>query len=208
MTIAPPNLLSTAPERYRKVGLILEVYTEHLEEYQFLWGQRAVALRSPDYTTRDVNKLDDRIKAHVEGLLLGGEAAIPLLEQRLAGDEPLAVFAAAYTLLQMKGSAADRVTEAFFNAEAERLEGFRQALCHGPIDLVEGRLREAIGSAPAPVAAVAWEALLYHGGRENQPARLEELLNHENPAVRCAGWRIVALLDSPGAPGGSGCEID
>jgi uncharacterized protein (TIGR02270 family) len=180
---------------------IIPVLQKHLEELGSLWEQRQAALCSPDYLARDVGVLDRRIKAHLDGLMLGGESAIEWLGTQLESDDPWAVFAAGYILLSLKiPAAAERVTGALLQCKPEPLEGFRQALCHGPIDLVERSLREAIDSAPAPVAAAAWEALLYHGHRENHPARLAELLAHEDPALRRAGWRIIALLDSPDNP--------
>ena len=132
----------------RPPGIIPEVYAKHLEEFQFLWGQRQAALRSPDFTLRDVGLLERRLAAHRDGLLLAGEAAIPVLEAGLTGDDPTAVFAAAYVLLALRTqAAAERVMGAFLQAGAEKLEAFRQALCHGPIDLIERPLREAAASA-------------------------------------------------------------
>ncbi|MGO9109806.1 MAG: hypothetical protein ACLP9L_11290 [Thermoguttaceae bacterium] len=51
----------------------------------------------------------------------------------------------------------------------------------------------------APQAAPrlpALEALAYHGYENLKSQRLIEFLRHEDPAVRSAAWRIVALGDA------------
>jgi HEAT repeat protein len=144
---------------------------------------------------RDVAQWDERIAAHLDGLLLAGEAAVPLLEESLNADDPQAVFAAAYVLLRLNTqSAADRVAEALLKAEGEKIEGLAQALCHGPIHLVEGKLRGAAASAPAPAAVAALLALTFHRRPDAGVDRLVEFLQNENPQIRRAAWRIMALM--------------
>jgi hypothetical protein len=128
--------------------------------------------------------LEERIAAHLDGLLLAGEAAIPTLEAGLADEDPQNVFAAAYVLLALRiPTAAQRVAEAFLHVEAEGLEALSQSLCHGPIDLIEQPLRRAAASAPAPVAVAALEALAFHGrpapGHEC-PGSPRRVADHDN----------------------------
>jgi uncharacterized protein (TIGR02270 family) len=178
-----------------KPQVIPEILQHYLEELGALWGLRQNALRSPDYTVDDLVELEERIEAHVDGLLCSGEHAVPLLEEALAGDEPEAAFAAAYALLRMtNGTAARRVVEAFLEAEGGALDGIREALCHGAIDSIEGRLREACDSAPAPVAVAAAEVLAFHQKLKSDPKRMAELFEHEDPQVRRRAWRVAALM--------------
>jgi uncharacterized protein (TIGR02270 family) len=195
-------------ETRRRSGVIPGVYAKHLAEFQFLWEQRKAALRSPEYALRDVARLQERIAAHLDGLLLGGEAAVPTLEAGLAGEDPQTVFAAAYVLLALRvPTAAQRVVEAFLHAEAEKLEALCQSLCHGAINLVEKPLREAVAWAPAPTAVAALEALAFHRKADPGIDRLVEFLQDENPQVRRAAWRIMAIVYSPGAGQGSGNRL-
>jgi uncharacterized protein (TIGR02270 family) len=171
------------------------VYAKHLEEFQFLWGQRQTAIRSPDHKISDLARLEERLAAHLDGLLLPAETAIPVLETCLEESEPPGVFAAAYVLLRLRiQAAADRVVIAFLKAGGEKIDAFGQALCHGPIDLVEGKLRGAAASAPAPAAAVALEALTFHRRPDCGIDRLVEFLQNENPQVRRTAWRVMALM--------------
>jgi len=195
MPTLQPAPTDAPADRSCPTGVIPEVYVRHLEEFRFLWEQRRAALRSPDLTLRDVGRLDERMAAHLEGLLLTGVAAVPVLEAGLSGDDPSGVFASAYVLLSLRDpTAAERVMEAFQSAEAEKLDGFREALCQGPIEMIEPALRDAAASAPAPHAAAALEALAFHHRPDPGMDRLVELLQHESPRIRCIAWRIMALM--------------
>jgi len=197
---SPTSPLDPLPDQRRQAGVIPEVCLKHLEDLQFLWGQRQAALRSPQYTVRDVAQLDERIAAHLDGLLLADDAAIPVLEAGLTGDDPLAVFASAYVLLGLQDrTAAERVVEALRDAEAEKLDAFRQALCHGPIELIESALHDAAASAPPPQAVAALEALAFHRRPDPGIDRLVEFLQDESPQIRCIAWRIMALTGTPHA---------
>jgi uncharacterized protein (TIGR02270 family) len=175
-------------------GIIPEVYVVHLEEFAFLWQQRQTALHSADFYLRDVAALEMRIEAHVDGLLVPGEAAVPVLEEFVAADDPAIVFAAAYVMLRLQSqNAANKVAELFLKAVPENIGGFRVALCHGPIQLIEAALREAAESANPLVAAAATEILLFHQRFPGAADRVNEFLQHAEPEVRRTGWRIVAL---------------
>ena len=173
---------------------IIGILRQHFEEFGSLWAQRQAALRSPDFRAGDLVGMASRIEAHLDGLVIGGDATVPIAKEALTGDDPQAVFAAAYTLLYLKtAAAADLVMESLLEAKPKRFDGLRQALCHGPIDLSKsgcGRPRRPA----AHVAAVTVEALLNHGRQSVEVQRLAEFIRDKDPAVRRAAWRTVALL--------------
>jgi uncharacterized protein (TIGR02270 family) len=175
--------------------VIPSVLAEHLEQLTMLWQQRQDAQRSPDYVREDAAQLDERLEAHVDGLLLAGEQAVPLLEEALGGDESAAVFAAAFVLLRQEQAAmADRVVDAFLQAEPGQMAGIRQALCYGPIQSIEERLRGICESEQSSAAVAAFEVLAYHQRAAGLFHRLARLYADEDPAVRQAAWRITAML--------------
>ena len=182
-----------------KLKVIPDILEEHFEDLAFLWGQRQEALYSPDYTMPELRDLEERIEAHVQGLLVGGENTIGFVEDGLSQDEPLEVFAAAYTLLRLNiDSAARQVMDAFLQAEGPQLDGIREALCHGPIDIVMGLLHEAAASAPAPIAAAAAEALAFHRKLDPAIPQLAEFSQDKNAKVRRAAWRLIMLVSPTG----------
>lgn len=177
--------------------VIVEIIEKHFEELVFLCELRGDAVRSPEYTIGDVAVLDRRIDGHLDGLLVGREETVVVVEEGLAGDEPPAVFAAAWVLLRMRTEgAAGRVVNTLIQADPEPSAGLRLALCRGPIDMIRDRLNEAAVSSPAPIAVVAAEALAAHGRLDRKTKRLAAWFEDENPEVRRAAWRIAAVLDS------------
>jgi len=55
--------------------MILEdVIEEHAEEAAFLWQQREMAVRAPDFELSDLVEWDERVAAHLDGLRIAGEA--------------------------------------------------------------------------------------------------------------------------------------
>lgn len=178
-----------------KTRVMVDILEEHLEELAFLWMQRQEAIRSHEYVSREVADLEQRMEAHVQGLLVGGDAPIPLVEETLRGDDPLDAFAAAYTLLRLRSEDANhRVLYAFREAEGEQLDGIRDALCHGANEPVLELIRDSLDSAPPAVAAAAAEILAFHRQLDHQTEQLTEFFHDDDPQVRQAAWRVVALL--------------
>jgi uncharacterized protein (TIGR02270 family) len=178
-----------------RATFIADILEEHLEELAILWRQRGAALRSSLYSRQAFDHLEERIEAHVDGLLTGADNALPLLKDQLLAEEAAVVFAAAYTLLRLaRQTGAQLVVEALTDAQPAQLEGMGQALCHGPIDLVSAQLRKALEVGPSPVAATAAEVLAFHLQAPVGTSWLEGLLADAQPEVRRVAWRITARL--------------
>src|SRR5258706_7727832 len=120
-----------------KLSLIPDLLEEHFHELIFHWGQRNSALFSPLWSFLAFLDLDRRIQARIDALLLDGEETALLRGEALVTDDAQVCFAAAYVLLRSKNAAAASiVSEAFRQSQEEQLQGIRQALCHGPTDLI------------------------------------------------------------------------
>ena len=90
-----------------RTRLIADLLQVHVEDLAFLWGQRRDALGSRKHTLREYSELNERIEAHLQGLLVAEPAAlVGWLQPRLAGGDRNEVFAAAYALLRLDESAA------------------------------------------------------------------------------------------------------
>jgi len=174
---------------------IPDILEEHVEELAFLWGRRQTALRDSDYTLRAFSDLEERIAAHLHGVIAVGERALPLLEDTLAQDDPLAAFAAAFSLLHSGADAArSRVLDAFSHAQGERFTGLRDALCHGPLDPAAPQLDALFRSGAAPVAIAAGEALAFHDALPASREDLQRFLRHDDAVVRGHAWRLVGYI--------------
>jgi uncharacterized protein (TIGR02270 family) len=176
---------------------IPDLLEEHLEEVEFLWAQREAALTSSRQTQRDLAHLDERIEAHVQGVLAAGTHALPLLDERLAGADANTVFAAAYSMLRGPAPPVDRLLDPFSTAQGPRLNGLKRALAFAAPQPTMARLRALLLSAEPAIAAAAAEILAFHRAFGSEPGRLLLLVREEEPAVRRQAWRVIACLGIP-----------
>jgi uncharacterized protein (TIGR02270 family) len=189
-------VLSTNKSRAAAV-IIPEIIREHFESYAFLWRQWLAARRSPDFVAAELAPFEERMEAHLDGLLVAGERALPLVEAGLTDEAAAAALAAGYALLAMdRDDAAAKVADALALAKGPVLEGLRDALCLGNPARLLPRLRELLASPSALAAVTAAEVLAFHGHLDPSSGRLASFFTDGDPAVRRAAWRIVALLDS------------
>ena len=99
------------------LGLHRGIYEEHLDEAAFLWEQWERSLGSSRHVLSEVAEEEERLRAHLDGLVLGGRAvAEELLVLALESDEGPRVTAAAFALLE--GSEAAAVHECLLTGDA------------------------------------------------------------------------------------------
>src|SRR2546422_7239882 len=181
-----------------RVTFIPDILEEHVEELAFLWEQRQAAVRDPRFAIREFAYLEERIRAHLHGVLAVGEVALPLLEDTLSADDPPTVFAAAYALLHAKNETATaRVRDSFGRAQGPVLAALQDALAQAPLNPGVAPFRELFHGGPAPVAAAAGTILAFHSLLEPTIPQIERLLRHEDAVVRQSGWRLVGYLGVP-----------
>jgi uncharacterized protein (TIGR02270 family) len=188
------------PARATYIADLLDL---HLEELGFLWGRWRAALRDPDYTVVAVAQLEERIRAHLQGVQVPGDRALPRLVEALGGDDADLAFAAAYALLHRdEPERTETVLAAFEAAEDDAVfQALAAALAYAPLRrAVLERLRALLSARPALRAAAAAEVLAFHGALELTGEQLRWFLEDDDPATRLAGWRLAALLGLPLAP--------
>jgi uncharacterized protein (TIGR02270 family) len=175
-----------------KLTFVADITEEHYEEVQFLWTQRRNALRSPVHREREILMLEERIEAHLEGLLVIGDRIVDFVEPGLLGDDEMPAFAAASALLRLGTPVAlERVIDTFASADAKKLGGLRDALAHGQPTSLTPRLTTAFLGGPASNGAAAGEILAFHGTIIPPAQQLERFIQAEDPRVRASGFRIA-----------------
>jgi uncharacterized protein (TIGR02270 family) len=184
-----------------KLSYITDILEEHYEELQFLWAIRSSALRSPRFTLRELAKFEERIAAHLHGMLVVGEKMRDLVEPGLAKGDPNIAFAAAFALLSLGQSTTTQlVLDHFAAAEGPTLDGLREALCHvAPSNALPTLDWHARNGSPA-VAAAALEVLAWRSSTPPPLDRIRACLGAEEPAARCAAWRTLATLGTAADP--------
>ncbi|HET8932861.1 MAG TPA: hypothetical protein VFN67_05455 [Polyangiales bacterium] len=118
------------------MGLVTDlrssIYEEHADEASFLYEQRGRWLEDAALSFDDVAELEQRREAHLDGLVLGGEAALQLVAARAIACEDAGIVdsslriacrhARADVCMQIVGAAAE-------SGDAELLHGASDALC-------------------------------------------------------------------------------
>jgi len=186
-----PTALTTA--RARNIPELLQI---HLEELEFLWARRRIAPGSRELTARDYTELNERVEAHIQGLLAVRDALPALLVQRLAEGERDAIFAAACPLLRLNDRAlAEIVIQRFATAEGEVLAGLRDALSVAPSSQTLTAMQSQFDSADAPHAVAAAVVLANQRLLKPTAARLGALLRESDPAVAQFAWLAATCAD-------------
>lgn len=175
---------------------IWDVVEEHLDEAAFLWTQWEAALASARYAIAEVAAgPEERLRAHLDGVAIGGEAAEAKLLAPALADPDLGRVAAAAAVLAARG----------------RLEPLRAAVKPDAPDAARAITR-ALGLALAPDAekrlarwlddpdpaaqVVAIDALAFRGAAPAPDVRA--LLGTADPALRAAVLRASPILGDGG----------
>lgn len=186
--------------RARHIPQLLDV---HAEDLAFLWGQRRAALDSPEQTLRDIAQLNERIEAHLQGLLIAPAAELAKrLEAALGGGDRDEVFAPAFAALRCEDAATARqvITE-FSRASGPALLGLRDALGQAPAARVADELRNALAYAKPTVAAAAAVALASQKLLTPDASGLARLLLDEDATVCAQAWAAAWRADRQAPPG-------
>ncbi len=191
-----------AVARARHITGLLQV---HAEDLAFLWGQRREALGSRKHSLREFAELNERIEAHVQGLLVAAPPALDaMLQPQLAAPDRDEAFAAAFALLRLnESSAAHSVVVEFTRASGATLAGLRDALGFAPHALFATEMQTALDQAKPVTAVAAAVVLANHRLLDGPSPRLALLLGDADPAVCEWAWRAAAVADATakhGAP--------
>ncbi|MBL8288647.1 MAG: hypothetical protein JNL85_11750 [Rubrivivax sp.] len=185
--------------RARHIPALLDI---HAEDLAFLWGQRRAALDSPEQTLRDFAGLNERIEAHIQGLLVApADALRQRLEATLADsadgnadrDE---VFTAAVAALRCDDrTLAPQVIAEFSRASGPALLGLRDAMGQASPGRVVGELGNALANAKPSVAAAAAAALANHRRLAPDAPGLARLLLDDDAEVCAQAWAAAWRAD-------------
>jgi len=78
-----------SPQSFR-----ISLFEEHLEEASFLWEQRRVLYSNPEITWKKIGEFEERLEAHIDGLVVGGELALEIAKRQAVDGDAGELFAA------------------------------------------------------------------------------------------------------------------
>lgn len=153
---------------------IHHILEQHTEEVSFLWFLRSRAVNAPHYKLFELNRLDSRVEAHLDGLRVAGVEGWEYCEQALELGEPGSFFAAALLALESKDT--DKLSIMITKAEAMPKAGDALISALGWIEPAKlaGTVKELLNSASSFQRYIGLSACAIH--RVNPGKMLDELI--------------------------------
>jgi uncharacterized protein (TIGR02270 family) len=75
-------------------AFLVELYEEYLEEASFLYEQRRTLYNNPEITWKKIGEFEERLEAHVDGLIVGNKLAVDVCIRHAAKGDFGELFAA------------------------------------------------------------------------------------------------------------------
>jgi uncharacterized protein (TIGR02270 family) len=169
---------------------LTDVLCEHAEEAASLHAIRSALTAAPHVRLKHIRRFDDRILAHLDGLLIGGANSWPLLDAEFATPSVGALFASGVVAIESRS--VERLNLLY--AAAEAMPEFRRGLVYAfgwtEQRFLRGVVRELLVSSKAflrylGVAACAWHRVDPGSVREATLEAPDVLLRDR--ALRAAG---------------------
>lgn len=186
----------TANPTMTRRNVISVVIEQHGEELAALWSTRQALTRAGHVALRHLARIDQRIAAHQDGCVIGGAAALEVLNAQLATATPGRLFAAAVVAFDLN----DRPTVARCVALAEAVPDARAGLISAlgwvSPDRLQGIVREMMTASSSVLRAVGLAACRVHG--VSPGSALVDGLEDPAPEVRAEAFRTAGVLGEVG----------
>src|ERR1019366_3105391 len=75
-------------------AFLIRLYEEYLEEASFLYAQRRTIFQNPEIQWTKIGQFEERLEAHIDGLVVGGTLALEVAAAHAAGGDGGELFAA------------------------------------------------------------------------------------------------------------------
>lgn len=169
-----------------------DVVKEHLEEYSFLSMMRRKALFDPEIFLYQLERLDNRLESHWDGLVVGCPMSLDVAQEKIeeAGD-PWDTYVALRVWFELGNPITEEIVEKLSEVEEKGLPPWREAFCRCPKEKVKellpaNLLEHVVPSVQSTVLFVlGWHDLLPAG-------QYERFVQHTDPLVRYCLARTIS----------------
>lgn len=169
------------------------IYTEHLEEISFFYGQRLYLFDDPVFYWPDIETIEKRIVSHLEALVIGESIALDLCRKKAVEGDFGELYAAVRTFCYFKREDYfQEVLDQLDFGNRERVKAFIDAVNHGlPKEWTE-LIRKMILSEDSNLIIIAAEVIGYR--RMSMETELITVLTkNDNDALPKIIWAIGRL---------------
>lgn len=173
-------------------SVIPVVIDRHAEDAAFLWLLRDAAIHEPHYKLKDLAELDNRLAAHLDGLLIAGDYGWDVAKNALDIGEPGEVFVAAWLAIgAVDGKKIDRVLDAAKTSK-ENHRAIVSALAWHPEESILGLLKSFFNANDSAYLALAIAACALH--RIDPGSALQKALANPGERIVARALRAVGEL--------------
>jgi uncharacterized protein (TIGR02270 family) len=181
----------------RPHGLVDVVIQQHVEDAAILYATRTLLARAPHVKLRHLRRFDDRLEAHLDGLVVAGAGAWRLCEAALERPAAGAVFTAAVTALADRhngGAMSDRLSRLL--ASSRSLPSGRAGLLAAfgwlESDQLRGVVATLLQSTDPMQCFVGITACALH--RVDPGLTSARRFEDDSPLVRARAWRTAGEI--------------
>jgi uncharacterized protein (TIGR02270 family) len=171
---------------------VMAVVQQHAEEAAVLRQVRAVLVRSPHVQLHRLQRLDERIAAHLDGLAVAGTAGMQVLEAALESPTPGVVFALSVCALQSRDAPWLTRLAALAAALPEAERGFLSALGWVTSEDLQGTVRALLGSHEPIHRAWGLTACAMH--KVDPGPALTSAIASPDLRLRASAWRVAGQM--------------
>lgn len=173
------------------------VVEQHAEDAAFLWTVRDTLVRAPHATLADVQRHDERVEAHLDGLRLAGDEGWAICADALDGGDAGATFVAAVLAFESGAEARLRPVLAAARAEPTLARGAASALGWLAAQPATRYAAWLLGAADPALRRLALAAFAAH--RHDPGPALEQALADDDVPLRARALRAVGEVGRRGA---------
>jgi len=173
-------------------GPLPDLVSRHFEEASFLWTLRRRAVDAPHYTFADLERLDERIEAHLDGLRIAGASAEAVIDEGLDVAGPGEVFVSAAIAIESGSESRLSPVLEFARDSEPGLEAFLAALCWLPGPRVADVLGHLARREDPTLCRIALAGHAAHG--QAPGAMLHQSLSSRDTGLRALALQVVGEL--------------
>ena len=168
-----------------------DVVQEHAEEVAFLWQQREMAVRAPDFDIEDIAEVDERVEAHLDGLRIAGECSWDIAKA-IGWDLGGEFFAGMW--LALEHGRKEWITEVMESAEgdSDATSGVISAFGWIEKKKLRGHVKQLLKTSNPFGRQVGIGACAIH--RVNPGTALVDALNNKHEGLRARALKAVGEL--------------
>jgi uncharacterized protein (TIGR02270 family) len=168
------------------------ILDQHCEEASFNWFLRNLAVNSSNYTIVDLVKLDERVIANLDGLLIAGDQGWDACYRAAQIKEPGEIFTSAYIAFQ--AGDLEKIENIFCTIEfdIELQKALIAALGWIAFRRIKDFIQELLNSEIALHRFIGISAFAIH--RKDPGPTITQIVNDRDPKVRARALKAVGEL--------------